>query len=192
MLLRNFKHCPQCASAYAYGAAPDTTTEQLVCKPCQFAVYANPVPVAVLIPWVNTPHAYGIYMIRRSVPGYGFGKLALPGGFVGPNETWQQAGVRELAEEAHVLGCDPEQVRQVAVHSTPDNTRILIFGTLLMDKKDVATFIPTDETSERVFVPLEWHGGDAFFYVQEKDVAFPLHYKELKEFGETFSEYQYS
>ena len=39
----------------------------------------------------------GLLMIRRALPD-GYGKLALPGGYQGLNETWQEAGVREVFE----------------------------------------------------------------------------------------------
>lgn len=42
-------------------------------------------------------------------------------------ESWEQAISRELEEETN-LKTDPEEFKLVNTHSTPDGTRVLIFG----------------------------------------------------------------
>lgn len=65
-----------------------------------------------------------VLLIRRG--GHPFlGKLALPGGFVEPNETVQQAAVRELLEETRAQDV---VLKQLPVFSAPDRdprTRII-------------------------------------------------------------------
>ncbi|RAM35675.1 NUDIX hydrolase [Arthrobacter globiformis] len=59
-------------------------------------------------------------MVRRG--GHPFkNALALPGGFVGPHESAEQAAYRELAEETGLdLGRLPVHVEQLATYSNPD------------------------------------------------------------------------
>ncbi|MCU1548881.1 MAG: hydrolase [Arthrobacter sp.] len=59
-------------------------------------------------------------LVRRG--GHPFkGGLALPGGFVGPRESTEQAAYRELAEETGLdLGQLPVHIEQLATYSDPD------------------------------------------------------------------------
>lgn len=57
-----------------------------------------------------------ILLIRRKAPPYQ-GMWAIPGGFVEPDETVEQAAVRELAEETGIRGVD---LSLVYVFSEPD------------------------------------------------------------------------
>ncbi|MBP1137627.1 8-oxo-dGTP diphosphatase [Arthrobacter sp. PvP023] len=59
-------------------------------------------------------------LVRRG--GHPFkGALALPGGFVGPHESAEQAAYRELAEETSLdLGQLPVHVEQLATYTNPD------------------------------------------------------------------------
>jgi ADP-ribose pyrophosphatase YjhB (NUDIX family) len=93
------------------------------CSACGETSYLNPKPVAVAI----QPVGRGLLVVRRGVPP-ARDHLALPGGYVEVDETWQQAVVRELAEETG-LAVDPSAVRLFDALSAPDGT-LLLFGLL--------------------------------------------------------------
>src|SRR5262249_5363224 len=76
-----------------------------VCAYCRRISYLNPLPVAVVL----LPVGNGLLCVRRAIEP-GKGQLALPGGFIDINETWQQAAARELFEETHVR-IAPEELR---------------------------------------------------------------------------------
>ncbi len=93
------------------------------CGACGETSYLNPTPVAVAV----QPIGGGLLVVRRGIPP-AREQLALPGGFIDVGETWQQAAVRELAEETG-LRADPVAVRLFDASSAPDGT-LLIFGLL--------------------------------------------------------------
>jgi 8-oxo-dGTP diphosphatase len=79
--------------------------------------------VAVTVDLVVLAVAEGVLhaaLVRRG--GHPFkGMLALPGGFVAPRESAEQAAYRELAEETGLdLGKLPVHVEQLATYSNPD------------------------------------------------------------------------
>jgi ADP-ribose pyrophosphatase YjhB (NUDIX family) len=136
-----FSHCNYCGSAYAVGQPWPRS-----CAVCGHVVYRNPLPVAVLI----LPVGRGLLAVRRAIePGYG--KLALPGGYINYGESWQQAAARELDEETGIR-INPEGIELFGVHSAADST-LLIFGRAKrIAARDLLEFRPTDETSERVIL----------------------------------------
>src|SRR5882757_7355996 len=89
-------HCASCGTAYAAGAGWPRT-----CPSCGTIAYRNPLPVAVALLPVHDAGATGLVVIRRAIRP-SIGQLALPGGFVDFGESWQQAVVRELAEETAI------------------------------------------------------------------------------------------
>ena len=58
-------------------------------------MYQNTPTVAVVL----VPLRAGLLMIRRALTGEGRGRLALPGGYQTPGQTWQEAGSAEVREE---------------------------------------------------------------------------------------------
>jgi mutator protein MutT len=92
------KFCPQCGSA----RFPATGSRSFLCEDCHFNFFANSsAAVAVLL--FNTKGE--LLLTRRAFEPYK-GMLDLPGGFIDPMESGEQAVVREIREE---LG--------IAVHS---------------------------------------------------------------------------
>jgi len=84
--------------------------------------YENtPTVVVALVPLRG-----GLLMIRRALPGAGFGMLALPGGYQMLGQTWQEAGAREVLEETGVA-IDPDSLQLVSVATTPDRRQNLLF-----------------------------------------------------------------
>ncbi len=153
-------HCSFCGQPFAAEQAWPRT-----CVACHNITFLNPTPVAVML----VPVDNGLLLIRRGIEP-NKGKLALPGGFVDLGESWQAAGAREVWEEAGIH-LDPESIRIFAVHSTPNNASILIFGLAApISAAQLPTFTVTNETTERVIItaPIE--------------LAFPLHTQVMREF----------
>ncbi len=85
------KFCPRCGSAHF----PATGSRSFKCSDCSFNYYANSsAAVAVLL--FNEKGE--LLFTRRAIEPH-LGKLDLPGGFIDPLETAEQAAVREIQEE---------------------------------------------------------------------------------------------
>ncbi len=152
-------HCSFCGHAFE----PDQPWPRQ-CASCGRSTYLNPLPVAVIL----VPVEAGLMLVRRGVAP-AIGKLALPGGYVGQGETWQEAGAREVWEETG-LTLDPAQIEDFRVLSAPDNT-ILIFGIARpYAAAELPVFVPTNETSERVII------------YAPQELAFGLHEQAVGEF----------
>nr|CTQ89276.1 mutT-like protein [Kibdelosporangium sp. MJ126-NF4] len=101
----------------------------------------------VLVP-VTVGDRTGLLVIRRAIPPVG--GLALVGGFVDAHETWQQAGAREVYEEAGLI-VDSAQLRPLWFTSTtPEPKHVLLFGVAPgVQAADLPPFTPNSEVSER-------------------------------------------
>jgi len=85
------KFCPRCGSAHF----PATGSRSFKCESCSFNYYVNSAAaVAVLLFNENNE----LLFTRRAIEPH-FGKLDLPGGFIDPMETGEQAAIREIQEE---------------------------------------------------------------------------------------------
>jgi len=85
------KFCPRCGSAHF----PATSNRSFKCDDCSFQYYVNSsAAVAVLL--FNEEGE--LLLTRRAVEPHR-GKLDLPGGFIDPMETGEQAALREIQEE---------------------------------------------------------------------------------------------
>ncbi len=128
-----YLHCTFCGARFAAGQPWPRR-----CAACGETSYRNPAPVAVAL----QPVGSGLLVVRRGIPPARH-LLALPGGYLDLDETWQDAVVRELAEETG-LTAPAAGVRLVDVLSAPDGT-VLIFG-LLPAIDALPDFVPNDET----------------------------------------------
>jgi ADP-ribose pyrophosphatase YjhB (NUDIX family) len=153
MTAKKHSHCSWCGVAYGDGLAWPRT-----CAGCGSISYLNPLPVAVLL----VPVDGGLLCVRRSIEPQ-VGLLALPGGFIEVDETWQEAAARELMEEAGIA-IDPADVRMFDALSDPRGGYLLVFGLApALTADSLPTFVPTPEASERVVIPAP------------QELAFPLH-----------------
>ena len=141
---------------------------------CAVTIWANPIPVSVVLQPVNDGGRVGLLVVRRSIEPKK-GCLALVGGFLEEHETWQVGGAREIREETNVE-VDPAGLEPFWYTSTaPQPNRVLLFSLAKpIDAASMPPFSASNETSERglVFGP---GGLDAVF-------AFPLHVEAARRF----------
>jgi 8-oxo-dGTP diphosphatase len=137
-------HCGYCGSKFTSEAWPR------VCGACSRITWRNPLPVVVAVMKIGR----GVLLIRRNIqPGYG--KLALPGGFLDYGETWQEGMARELREETGIQ-MPPSSFNLHRVASSADKKHVLIFGVtpwhIIEDRAlaQVKAFQPNPEVSELV------------------------------------------
>ena len=149
-------HCSFCGQRFVEGQPFPRT-----CAGCGNSTYVNPLPVSVVL----VPVDGGLLTVRRAIPPRQ-GMLALPGGFIGMGESWQQAGAREVFEETG-LRLDPAEVTLFDVRSAPDGT-VLIFGLAAPRTRADLSFVANEEVSE-LCVQEPPAGGEP------PTLAFPLH-----------------
>lgn len=134
-------HCSYCGAAFpAHQRFPQR------CGSCSRITYLNPTPVSVLV----LPVEDGVLTIRRGIEPKK-GELALPGGFMDLDETWQEACSRELREETGIV-VDPTVITVLAVHSVREGM-VLVFGRApRVDGSLLRAFKPTEEATELVVI----------------------------------------
>lgn len=152
-------HCAYCGTPFA---ADQPWPRK--CTHCRHTSFVNPLPVAVML----LPVDEGLLVVRRSIqPGYG--KLALPGGYIELGESWQAAAARELQEETGVT-IDLAEIREFLVRSAPDST-LLVFGLAQPRRaEDLPPFTPLPEASERLVID------------QPQPMAFSTHSEAVEHF----------
>ncbi len=172
MTLARDTFCSFCGTAY------DTSKGALgyprTCAGCKTTVWANPIPVSVVLVPVERGGKTGLLVGGPPIEPRK-GKLALVGGFLEEHETWAQGGAREIVEETGVK-VDPASLTPMWFTSTePKPNRVLLFSTAKpISDSALGTYAPNTETSERglVFGP---GGLDDVF-------AFPLHAEAARRF----------
>jgi ADP-ribose pyrophosphatase YjhB (NUDIX family) len=140
--------CSYCGTKYA-----DASKYPRTCASCSVIVWANPIPVVVVLQPVVVGDRTGLLTIRRAIPP-GIGQLALVGGFLEEHESWQQGGARELREETSVV-IDPATLEPFwYASSAPKPNRLLLFATAPA-LRELPAWTPDHEASERgvVFGP---------------------------------------
>lgn len=104
-----FKFCPSCASTHF--SFPDN--RRFLCADCGFTYYHN---IAAAVALVFTFEDKVLFTVRNVDPDKG--KWDLPGGFIDPNETAEEAACREIREE---LGLDLQPSDLKYVTTSPNN-----------------------------------------------------------------------
>ena len=104
-----FKFCPSCASTHF--TFPDN--RRFLCEDCGFTYYHN---IAAAVALVFTFEDKVLFTVRNVDPDKG--KWDLPGGFIDPNETAEEAACREIREE---LGLDLQPSDLKYVTTSPNN-----------------------------------------------------------------------
>ena len=140
-----FSHCSFCGAPFAAGIGWPRT-----CASCGQTTYRNPLPVSVvLVPVARDGSAHlGLLAVRRGVSPEA-GKLALPGGFINFGETWQEAGAREVFEEAGLV-VEPGEIHELTVQSAQDGT-LIVFGLAGPRREDeLLPFEPNEEATQRL------------------------------------------
>jgi ADP-ribose pyrophosphatase YjhB (NUDIX family) len=153
-------YCSYCGRVYQ----PDQVWPRL-CAGCGNITYRNPLPVAVVL----VPVDAGLLVVRRGIEPER-GKWALPGGYVDLGESWQEAGAREVFEEAGVRIAASE-IQTFGVHSVVERGLLIVLGLARRRRAaDLPPFVPTDETTERAVL------------TAAAEMAFPLHTEAMAEF----------
>jgi ADP-ribose pyrophosphatase YjhB (NUDIX family) len=135
-----------------------------ICGHCGSTSYRNPLPVALTM----LPVDDGLLVIRRAASPRQ-GQLALPGGFIEVNESWQHACARELREEAGV-NVPAESITDFATRSTPDGY-LLVFGLgPLLRSADLPPFQANREAAMRLVI------------TAPAELAFPIHTEMVQQF----------
>lgn len=168
MTLTRDAFCSFCGSRHEAAGYPRT------CPGCKTQIWANPIPVSVVLVPVRRGDEVGLLVVRRAIEPRS-GKLALVGGFLEEHETWQEGGARETREETAVH-VDAATLEPFWFTSTaPRPNRVLLFSLApSVDASALGGFEANAETSERglVFGP---GGLDEVF-------AFPLHAEAARKF----------
>jgi ADP-ribose pyrophosphatase YjhB (NUDIX family) len=130
---RSVPLCPHCS----------TPAEQpLECARCGWRWYANPLPAAGVLIEREVPGGEpAILLLRRAVEP-GFGDWDLPAGYLDPNESVEEAALREAREES---GLEVELVRLIGVYtSRPANA---ISAVYLARQRNPADAVALDDES---------------------------------------------
>ena len=155
-------HCNYCGTKFAEPLKYPRT-----CTGCKAQIWANPIPVSVVLVQVEDAGRTGILVVRRAIPPQ-IGKLGIVGGFLEEHESWQQGGAREVREETGVV-VDPQKLEPLwFASSDPKPNRLLVFSIApAMPVAALPVHEPDEETSERGLVYGPGGIEDVF--------AFPLH-----------------
>ena len=142
-----FKFCPSCASTHF--SFPDN--RRFFCDDCGFTYYHN---IAAAVALVFTFEDKVLFTVRNVDPDKG--KWDLPGGFIDPNETAEEAACREIREELG-LNLQPSDLKYVTTSpnnylykNVPYRTMDIFYECAL--PSDVINVAAEDEIQELIWV----------------------------------------
>jgi mutator protein MutT len=104
----HFAHCPRCGARRADGHG--RRGGPFCCDACGFTLYFNAASAVAAI--IVRDDGRALFIRRAKDPARG--RLGMPGGFVDPGETAEQALVREVREE---VGLDLLALRYLSSHA---------------------------------------------------------------------------
>jgi ADP-ribose pyrophosphatase YjhB (NUDIX family) len=165
------RFCSSCGTEF-----PDVSRYPRTCPnvSCGRQVWANPIPVSVVLVPVAHEGRVGLLVVRRAIPPQ-LGKLALVGGFLEEHESWQEGGAREIREETGVEVDANRLCPAWYVSTEPRPNRVLLFSVApTLDSASLPPARENHETSERGLV----FGPDGLGEV----FAFPLHVRAAERF----------
>ena len=158
-MYRQHSHCSFCGHPFL-----DGQRWPRVCAHCGSTTYRNPLPVVLILQPVDE----GLLVIRRAATPRQ-GQLALPGGFIEVQESWQHAAARELREEAGVIVA-PEVISEFGTRSTTDGYLLVFSLGPHLRAADLTPFRPNREAEARLII------------TAPTDLAFPLHTEMVQQF----------
>lgn len=130
------------------GAAHVSRTYPRTCPGCGTTIWANPIPVVVVLAPVEHEGRRGLLVVRRGIEP-ARGKLALVGGFLEEHERWQEGAAREVREETAVI-LEPSTIEPFYYVSTePKPNRVLLFSIAAPLTGALPPHVPNAETAER-------------------------------------------
>ncbi len=101
-MINDFNYCPNCGSK----KIQNKNLRKWLCPDCGFDLYNNVAAAVGLI--IQDGQGRILFEVRGKEPRKGF--LALPGGFIDPDESAEEAAVRECIEET---GAKPESLKYI-------------------------------------------------------------------------------
>ena len=104
---RKFEFCPNCGKKSVGGGNLEKYARSWKCGECGLELFNNVASAVGLI--IETGGGKILFERRAKEPRSGF--LALPGGFVDPDESLEEAAKRECREE---IGAEPQSLEYVA------------------------------------------------------------------------------
>lgn len=156
-----YRHCPACG-ATPLVPAPDG--HMTACPACGFAAYSNAAAAVGVVAW----NGAGELLVCERARDPGKGRLDLPGGFVDPGETAEEACARECREE---LGIELTGFRYLASYPNEYpyrrlNVRVLdLFFSVRIDAGQARSLRAGDDVAAAAFRSLDG--------LRAEDFAFP-------------------
>lgn len=119
--MKNYKFCPICGNNL--GEKVLEGRERPFCVKCGWVHYVNPLPVVSCLVLNGKKE---LLLIKRGIEP-AIGEWALPGGFLELEETPEEAGQRELAEETGLRGIPGRHIG-INTHISPVYGHLLMIG----------------------------------------------------------------